>query len=64
MTRNSKDSSLLAHENNSIVKEQCYNLKRQNIEHTKALKKQKTCNLITCGITTAIDFASVVENFF
>ena len=63
MANNLKDLVVLQHEYNSIVKEQCEELKRQNIDQAKELKKQKIWNWITYGITTLIAIASVVGTF-
>ena len=45
------------------MQNQCEELKRQNIEQEKELKRQKIWNWITYGITTAIAVASVVATF-
>lgn len=54
---------VLQHEYNTIIQSQCEELKRQNIEQKKELKRQKIWNWITYGITTLIAVASVVGTF-
>lgn len=63
MAQHLKDLVALQHEYNSIIENQCEELKRQNLEQAKELKKQKIWNWITYGITTAIAVASVVATF-
>lgn len=63
MAQHLKDLVALQHEYNSIIENQCEELKRQNLEQAKELKKQKIWNWITYGITTSIAVASVVATF-
>lgn len=63
MAQHLKDLVALQHEYNSIIENQCEELKRQNLEQAKELKKQKIWNWITYGITTAIAVDSVVATF-
>ena len=63
MAQNLKELVVLQHEYNAIIQNQCEELKRQNIQQAKDLKKQKIWNWITYGITTAIALASVIGTF-
>ncbi len=63
MAQNLKELVVLQHEYNTIIQNQCEELKRQNIQQAKDLKKQKIWNWITYGITTAIALASVIGTF-
>lgn len=63
MAQNLKELVVLQHEYNIIIENQCDELKRQNIQQAKELKKQKIWNWITYGITTAIALASVIGTF-
>lgn len=63
MAQNLKELVILQHEYNDIIQNQCEELKRQNIQQEKELKKQKIWNCITYGITTLIAIASVVGTF-
>lgn len=63
MARNLQELVILQHEYGVIIKNQCEELKRQNIEQKEELKRQKIWNWITYGITTAIAVASVVASF-
>ncbi len=63
MAQNLKDLVLLQHEYNSIIQNQCDELRRQNIQQEKELKKQKIWSWITYGITTLIAISSVIGTF-